>query len=66
MSNYRLVAILHSAIILSSHLFFCNSIEVVYHENSAPVYIFADLTITSVETDYLQSATVKLLTEVSK
>ena len=40
--------------------------EITYYENDAPVYIFEGLTITSVETDYLESATVKLMTEVSK
>ena len=40
-------------------------IAITYYENAAPVYIFEGLTITSVETDYLESATVKLITEVN-
>jgi len=41
------------------------SIELTYYENAAPVYLFKELTITSVETNYLTSATVELMTEVN-
>jgi len=34
-------------------------------ENSAPVYVFSGLTITSIETDSLMSATVELVAKVS-
>ena len=38
---------------------------VTYMENAAPIYVFSGLTITSIETDYLMSATVELVAEVS-
>jgi len=40
-------------------------VVVTYMENAAPIYVFSGLTITSIETDYLMSATVELVAEVS-
>ena len=43
-------------------VFLCK--EITYTENAAPVYIFEGLNITSIETDELELATIKLSTEV--
>ena len=43
----------------------CTDVVVTYEENAAPIYVFSGLTITSIETDYLMSATVELVAEVS-